>query len=162
MSHQSFKTSSVVQWLRHNASAAEGVGFLPGLGTKIAHATWCGQTQNEKKKTPFFKKNQSLFQWQNFYSSQSLWNCHLVNKYLLTSTMHHIHSTSESPQWMWGDKTRNQSLALGSFPYGLTETFPLPLPFFCIFSLSWKSDVHSHRLNLITDFLYSKIITTSS
>ena len=115
-----------------------------------------------KKKTPFFKKNQSLFQWQNFYSSQSLWNYHLVNKYLLTSTMHHIHSTSESPQWMWGDKTRNQSLALGSFPYGLTETFPLPPPSFCIFSLSWKSDVHSHRLNLITDFLYSKIITTSS
>ena len=38
----------MVQWLRHGASAAEGVGFLPGLRTKISHATWCGQKQNNK------------------------------------------------------------------------------------------------------------------
>ena len=66
MSHQSFKTSSVVRWLRHNASAAEGVGFLPGLGTKIAHATWCGQTQNEKKKHLFLKKISHCFNDKTF------------------------------------------------------------------------------------------------
>ena len=35
-------TSLVVQWLRLCAPNAGGMG-LTGLGTKIPHATWCGQ-----------------------------------------------------------------------------------------------------------------------
>ena len=36
-------TSLVVQWLRLCASNAEGVGLIPGQGTKIPHAMHCGQ-----------------------------------------------------------------------------------------------------------------------
>ena len=35
------------QWLRLHTSTAAGVGSVPGQGTKIPHAVWCGQ---EKKK----------------------------------------------------------------------------------------------------------------
>ena len=53
----------VVQWLRLHASSAEGSGSIPGQGTKIPQALWCGmKEQNEviKKKntwvTQYFKK----------------------------------------------------------------------------------------------------------
>ena len=35
--------SLVVQWLKLQASNAEGTGSIPGQGTKIPHATWHGQ-----------------------------------------------------------------------------------------------------------------------
>ena len=43
-------TSLEVQWLRHQTSTAGGVGSIPGLGTKILHATWCNQNIYKKKK----------------------------------------------------------------------------------------------------------------
>ena len=33
----------MVQWLKLQASNAEGTGSIPGQGTKIPHATWHGQ-----------------------------------------------------------------------------------------------------------------------
>ena len=38
-------TSLAVQWLRHSASTAGGTGQLPGQGTKIPHASRCGQKE---------------------------------------------------------------------------------------------------------------------
>ena len=32
--------SLAVQWLRQDASIAEGLGLIPGLGTEIPHASW--------------------------------------------------------------------------------------------------------------------------
>ena len=36
-------TSLVIQWLRLCASTAGGAGSIPGQGTDILHAAWCGQ-----------------------------------------------------------------------------------------------------------------------
>ena len=36
-------TSLAVRWFRLCASTAEGMGSIPGRGTKIPHATQCGQ-----------------------------------------------------------------------------------------------------------------------
>ena len=35
--------SLVVQWLGLRAFTAKGLGSIPGSGTKILQATWCGQ-----------------------------------------------------------------------------------------------------------------------
>ena len=42
----------MVQWLRLCTFNAEGMGSIPGQGTKIPHVTWCGQKIN------FFKKKE--------------------------------------------------------------------------------------------------------
>ena len=44
-------TSLVVQWLRLHTSNAEGVGSIPGWGTKIPHATQWGQKKKKPKET---------------------------------------------------------------------------------------------------------------
>ena len=44
-------TSLVVQWLRLHESTAGGVGSIPGWGTKISHATQCGQKTKQNTKT---------------------------------------------------------------------------------------------------------------
>ena len=36
-------TSLAVQWLRLRDSSAGGTGSIPGWGTKIPRAAWCGQ-----------------------------------------------------------------------------------------------------------------------
>ena len=41
--------SPVVQWLRLHASNAGGVGSIPGQGTKIPHASQCGQIKKKTK-----------------------------------------------------------------------------------------------------------------
>ena len=41
--------SLAVQWLGCHASASGGMGFDPGWGTKILHAAWCGQNNNNNK-----------------------------------------------------------------------------------------------------------------
>jgi len=41
------RTSLVVQWLRLCPSNAEGVGSIPGRGTKIPNGTWCSQKLNK-------------------------------------------------------------------------------------------------------------------
>ena len=41
--------SLVVQWLRLHASTAEGLGSIPGQGTKIPHAVWYGQKKKKMK-----------------------------------------------------------------------------------------------------------------
>ena len=43
-----FGVSQVVQWLRLHASTSGGMGSIPGLGTKIPHAAWCGQKKSNK------------------------------------------------------------------------------------------------------------------
>ena len=40
-------TSLVVQCLRLCTSNAEGTGSFPGSGTKIPHASWCGQKKTQ-------------------------------------------------------------------------------------------------------------------
>ena len=51
--YESYKltgTSLVAQWLRFCNSTAGGVRLIPGPGTKIPHAMWCGQKVKIKKK----------------------------------------------------------------------------------------------------------------
>ena len=43
-------TSLAVQWLILYTSTAEGAGSIPGPGTKIPHASWCGQLFKDKNK----------------------------------------------------------------------------------------------------------------
>ena len=43
-------SSLAVQWLGLSASTAEGLGLIPGRGTKIPQATWWGQKKRERKK----------------------------------------------------------------------------------------------------------------
>ena len=43
------RTSLVVKWLRFHISSIEAVGSIPGLGTKIPHATWQGQSKQTNK-----------------------------------------------------------------------------------------------------------------
>ena len=38
-----FENSLAVQWLGLHAFTAEGMGSIPGRGTKIPHASQCGQ-----------------------------------------------------------------------------------------------------------------------
>ena len=45
------RTSLAVQRIGLRASAAGGTGSIPGWGTEIPHATWCGQ-----KKKKFIKQ----------------------------------------------------------------------------------------------------------
>ena len=50
----------MVQWLGHYASTPEGTGgtgSLPGWGTKILHATQCGEKKKKKKTGEKKKKN---------------------------------------------------------------------------------------------------------
>ena len=51
------RTSPVVQWLRPHTLNAEGMGLIPGWGTKIPHATQRGQ---EKKSREAFKTFKAL------------------------------------------------------------------------------------------------------
>ena len=46
------RNSLVVQWLGLRASTAEGRGLIPGWGTKIPQAAWCGQKKKKKKMGP--------------------------------------------------------------------------------------------------------------
>ena len=39
----------MVQWLRLNASSAEGTVLIPGQGTKIPNALWHGQKKKKLK-----------------------------------------------------------------------------------------------------------------
>ena len=43
--------SLAVHWLRHDASVAEGLGLIPGLGTEIPHASW--HDGGKKKTSPY-------------------------------------------------------------------------------------------------------------
>ena len=42
--------SLVIQWLGFCALIAEDLGSVPGQGTKIPQAMWCGQKRKGKKK----------------------------------------------------------------------------------------------------------------
>ena len=46
----------MVQWSILHASNAGGTGSIPGHGTKIPPAAWCGQTKQTTKKT-YLKKS---------------------------------------------------------------------------------------------------------
>ena len=46
----------MVQWLRLRTSNARGTGLIPGQGTKIPHAVWCGQKYIYKKKLKIEKQ----------------------------------------------------------------------------------------------------------
>ena len=45
--------SLVVQWLGLCAFTAKGVGSIPGQGTKIPQAAWCGQKKDTVHKSTF-------------------------------------------------------------------------------------------------------------
>ena len=40
------RTLLVDQWLRFHAHSSGDTGSIPGQGTKIPHATWCGKKKN--------------------------------------------------------------------------------------------------------------------
>ena len=42
-------TSLVAQWLGLHASTAGDMGVIPGWGTKILRATWCGNKKTQNK-----------------------------------------------------------------------------------------------------------------
>ena len=44
------RNSLVVPWLGLRASTAGGLGSIPGQGTKIPQAAWCGKKQTNKTK----------------------------------------------------------------------------------------------------------------
>ena len=52
--------SLAVQWLRLHASTTGGMGLIPGQGTKILHATQCGQKKKKKVGCCYQKKEQML------------------------------------------------------------------------------------------------------
>ena len=65
-SKQNLGTSLAVQWVRLHAANAEGMGSIPGQGTKIPHAVKCSQKINnnsnfkiKKQKTEFCLKNKN-------------------------------------------------------------------------------------------------------
>ena len=43
-------TSLAIQWLKLLTTISGGTGSIPGWGTKILHAAWCGQKKKEKRK----------------------------------------------------------------------------------------------------------------
>ena len=43
----------VVQWLGLCAFTAEGMGSIPGQGTKILQAVWCDQKEKEHDKQKY-------------------------------------------------------------------------------------------------------------
>ena len=49
--------SLVGQWLGLHASTARGPGLIPGWGTKILQAVWCGQ---KKKYTDYKGRNKTV------------------------------------------------------------------------------------------------------
>ena len=49
-------TSQVIQWLRHLASTAGGMGSIPGWGTEIPHAVSCGQKSLDSLKMALKEK----------------------------------------------------------------------------------------------------------
>ena len=58
-----WRNSLVLQWLGLHASTAGNQGLLPGLGTKILQATWCGPLKKQTKtldKTRAFRNNGPL------------------------------------------------------------------------------------------------------
>ena len=52
--------SLVVQWLGLRAVTADGPGLIPGQGTKILQAMWCGRIKNPPKPPQKNKKAKSL------------------------------------------------------------------------------------------------------
>ena len=54
-------TSLVVQWLSLLPSTAGGVGSIPGWGTKIPNAMWCGQKPN--KQTKIVRQQEKEARW---------------------------------------------------------------------------------------------------
>ena len=44
----------MAQWLGLCTFTAEGPGSIPGLGTKIPQATWCGKKEKKKKNPSVF------------------------------------------------------------------------------------------------------------
>lgn len=58
-----WRNSLVAQWLGIHTSAAGDQGLLPGLGTKIPQATWCGPLKKQTKtldKSRAFRNNGPL------------------------------------------------------------------------------------------------------
>ena len=47
----------MVQRLRLHTSNAVGEGSIPGQGTRVPHATWCGQKNKKLKKLKKKKRN---------------------------------------------------------------------------------------------------------
>ena len=55
-------TSLAVHWLIVCASTAEGVGSIPGWGTKILHAVWCGRKKKGVCQCAFYSMDRGAWQ----------------------------------------------------------------------------------------------------
>ena len=68
-------TSLPVQWLGLCASTAGGTGSIPGVGTKILHATWSIQKQNKNKKGRKASASQIAFHthWTDLFWRKYQW-----------------------------------------------------------------------------------------
>ena len=70
----------MVQWLGLHASTTEGLGSIPGQGTKIPNATWWASKQKKKKtNTPF------PWFYQHFWKGRWSWFCIIIFLHLLSS-----------------------------------------------------------------------------
>ena len=58
----------MVKQLRFHASNAEGMGLIPGWGTKIPHAEWWGQKKKKKTEREKEKENKPNAQQQGMGS----------------------------------------------------------------------------------------------
>ena len=65
------ETSLLVQWLRLYISNAEAVGSIPGQGTKIPHAAWCGK-----------KKKKTSHSWR-VLKQMNLWFMHICHSWII-------------------------------------------------------------------------------
>ena len=53
--------SLAVQWLGLHASTAGGMASIPGQGTMIPHAAWCGNEERKKRKKERKKERNNNF-----------------------------------------------------------------------------------------------------
>ena len=56
-------SSLAIQWLGLHTPTAGGTGSIPSQGTKMLHATWCGQKTKNKKFQDTKKKKKGIKFW---------------------------------------------------------------------------------------------------
>ena len=80
-----FGNSLVVQWLELQALTAEGLGSIPGRGTKIPQAVWHGQKKKKKNSWKFDNEPS----WANMNQLQHCTVCHpaLMNRTRILSAL---------------------------------------------------------------------------
>ena len=93
-------TYLAAQWSRIHTFTVGGTGSIPGSGTKIPHATQCGQNMPPSKKKPIKTQNKESF-YTGVFSAVSLSSILAQPCPLLEDKMSQLAST-EHPQGVWG------------------------------------------------------------